>query len=99
MWLGPLGQASRATPPNPMPSPIKAVRLSRCPQATRSNRAIQSGTAAMISDATPVSTRFSAHATPALPTRNSNPPTMPAATHCFRPGRSPSVSPRLTDHA
>jgi hypothetical protein len=53
----------------------------------------------MISDATPVSTRFSAHATPAFPTRNSKPPTMPAASHCFLPGRSPSLSPRLTAHA
>ncbi len=55
----PEGRATIATPTNPIPTPASACQGSRSPPSSRIST-IQSGTEAMISDASPVGTLRSA---------------------------------------
>ena len=65
-----------------------------CPTMCESST-IQSGTVATSSAANPDEMYCSPKLTPPLPPASSSPPTISAASHCRRPGRSvPSTSPR-----
>ena len=95
----PDGPARIATPTRPVAMPATAPSGSRMPKHARSIRAMKSGTLATSSAAVPDGTRCTAQATPPVSSDEERPPTIAAARHSRRPGRSAASSPRRAAQA
>src|SRR5437762_1546761 len=78
----PLPRFKSMTPTKPSPKPNHSMRVGQRPQRP-AKRAVQRGTAAMPTAASPVATHCSAKATPPFPPASSSVPTMAAPSHCF----------------